>query len=110
MGKSGDTAEAWRFGAPVAGYPGRAPEPQANLILMHGLGEYAHRYVDQYSALIPSLNAAGISVFAFDLHGHGASPGPRAATLSFQPSLVTNPRAGSLRSASPLSRLVSDSR
>lgn len=80
MGKSGDSAEAWRFGAPVAGYAWRAPEPQANLILMHGLGEYAHRYVDQYSALIPSLNAAGISVFAFDLHGHGASPGPRAAT------------------------------
>lgn len=73
-------ADGWRFGAPVTGYAWRASAPRANLILTHGLGEYAGRYVEQYSGLVPALNAAGISVYAFDLQGHGASPGPRAAT------------------------------
>lgn len=72
--------EAWRFGAPVAGYAWRVEEAKANLLLMHGYGEYATRYVAEYNQLIPALNKAGISVFAFDANGHGASPGPRGAT------------------------------
>lgn len=72
--------EVWRFGAPVAGYAWRVEGAHANLLLMHGYGEYATRYVAQYNQLIPALNAAGISVFAFDAQGHGASPGPRGAT------------------------------
>ncbi|RIJ23474.1 lysophospholipase [Henriciella barbarensis] len=73
-------AEAWRFGAPVAGYAWRVEEAKANLLLMHGYGEYATRYVAEYNQLIPALNKAGFSVFAFDANGHGASPGPRGAT------------------------------
>jgi len=72
--------EAWRFGAPVAGYAWRVEGAKANLLLMHGYGEYATRYVAEYNQLIPALNKAGISVFAFDANGHGASPGPRGAT------------------------------
>ncbi|WP_018148099.1 alpha/beta hydrolase [Henriciella marina] len=73
-------AEVWRFGARVAGYAWRVEGARANLLLMHGYGEYATRYVAQYNQLIPALNAAGVSVFAFDAQGHGASPGPRGAT------------------------------
>jgi alpha-beta hydrolase superfamily lysophospholipase len=49
------------------------------VLLQHGLGEYAERYVSQYGQLIPRLLAAGISVYAIDLRGHGRSDGARAA-------------------------------
>jgi alpha-beta hydrolase superfamily lysophospholipase len=50
------------------------------LLLQHGLGEYAHRYVRQYNGLIPRLLDAHISVYAIDLRGHGQSTGRRAVT------------------------------
>jgi alpha-beta hydrolase superfamily lysophospholipase len=50
------------------------------LLLQHGYAEYAQRYVTQYNQLIPHLLHAGISVYAFDLWGHGRSPGTRAVT------------------------------
>jgi alpha-beta hydrolase superfamily lysophospholipase len=73
-------AEGWRFGAPVTGYAWCVKGAKANLLLMHGYGEYARRYAAQYNQLIPALNAAGFNVYAFDARGHGASPGLRGAT------------------------------
>jgi alpha-beta hydrolase superfamily lysophospholipase len=64
----------------VRGYAWEAARPRAALVLQHGFGEYAERYVRQYGALIPRLLDLGVSVYAFDLMGHGRSPGRRAAT------------------------------
>ena len=72
--------ESWDTGTGVRGYVWQAHEPRAVLLLQHGFGEYAHRYVGQYSALIPNLLNIGVSVYAFDLQGHGHSPGRRALT------------------------------
>ncbi|HZN69386.1 MAG TPA: alpha/beta hydrolase [Tepidisphaeraceae bacterium] len=70
----------WDVGTGVQGYAWGAARPRAVLLLQHGFGEYAERYVRQYGALIPRLLAIGLSVYAFDLMGHGRSPGRRAAT------------------------------
>ncbi|GBF04149.1 alpha/beta hydrolase [Deinococcus aerius] len=68
----------WETGAPVRGYVWKAGQPRAALLLTHGLGEYAGRYVDRYSRLIPNLVEAGFDVYACDLRGHGQSEGRRA--------------------------------
>jgi acylglycerol lipase len=70
----------WDVGTGVQGYAWDAPRPRAALFLQHGFGEYAERYVQRYNALIPHLLEIGISVYAFDLEGHGRSPGRRAVT------------------------------
>lgn len=70
----------WDTGTGVRGYVWHAPEPRAVLLLQHGFGEYARRYVGRYGALIPNLLNVGVSVYAFDLRGHGRSPGRRAVT------------------------------
>ncbi|HTL34701.1 MAG TPA: lysophospholipase [Kofleriaceae bacterium] len=44
-------------------------------VIMHGLKDYSARYAD----LASQLAAAGYSVYAFDLRGHGRSSGPRVA-------------------------------
>lgn len=80
MTGSDQQAEDWDFGRKVHGYAWRATEPRANLILQHGLGEHAGRYVDHYSELVPHLIGLGFNVFAFDAEGHGRSPGPRGHT------------------------------
>jgi acylglycerol lipase len=72
--------QPWDVGTGVRGYAWEATEPRAVLLLQHGFGEYAQRYVDHYSALIPNLLNIGISVYAIDLQGHGRSPGRRAVT------------------------------
>ena len=63
--------------APVAGYLFKAKTPKAQVLLQHGYGEYAERYVDQYSNLIPKLVARGFDVYAIDLEGHGNTAGER---------------------------------
>lgn len=68
-------AESWDFGRGRAGFVWRAEAPKAKLLLQHGYGEYAGRYVDHYNGLIPALNAAGFDVYAFDFEGHGDSGG-----------------------------------
>ncbi len=70
----------WDIGRGVTGYVWHAPEPRAVLLLQHGFGEYAERFVERYSQLIPHLLNAGVSVYAFDMRGHGRSPGRRAVT------------------------------
>jgi acylglycerol lipase len=74
------TSEAWDFGRGLAGYVWRSPAAKAKLLLAHGYGEYAERYVEHYHRLIPRLTAAGFDIYAFDLQGHGRSPGARGVT------------------------------
>jgi alpha-beta hydrolase superfamily lysophospholipase len=71
------SVEAWEFGRGLSGYAWRAPGARANVLLMHGFAEYAERYVEHYHRLVPRLNALGFDVYAFDLRGHGRSPGAR---------------------------------
>ena len=47
--------------------------PNANLLLVHGMGEHCERYTHVAAA----LNTLGISVYSFDLRGHGKSTGDR---------------------------------
>ena len=72
--------EPWDVGTGVTGYVWRAPSPRAVLLLEHGWGDYAQRYVKQFSELVPHLLARGISVYAIDMWGNGRSPGTRGAT------------------------------
>jgi alpha-beta hydrolase superfamily lysophospholipase len=72
--------QSWDIGTGVAGYVWRAPGARGVLLLQHGLGEHAQRYVTQHNQLIPHLLHAGINVYAIDLWGHGRSPGRRAVT------------------------------
>ncbi|GAA5532100.1 lysophospholipase [Deinococcus aluminii] len=66
------------WGTPVQGYVWQAEEPRAAVLLAHGFGEYAGRYVERYHRLIPALVGAGFSVYAYDHRGHGRSEGRRA--------------------------------
>ncbi|HSA56436.1 MAG TPA: alpha/beta fold hydrolase [Gemmatimonadaceae bacterium] len=72
--------EAWDIGTGVTGYVWHARNPRAVLLLQTGWGDYAQRYVNQGSRLIPHLLDRGISVYAFDMWGSGRSPGKRGAT------------------------------
>lgn len=54
-----------------------SPNPRATLILQHGFGEYAERYVTSNYNLTNKLISHGISVYAMDMHGHGSSLGTR---------------------------------
>ncbi|MEZ5959291.1 MAG: alpha/beta hydrolase [Hyphomonadaceae bacterium] len=71
------TAQTWDFGRDLRGYKWPAPNARASLLLTHGFAEYAERYVERYNQLIPHLNELGFDVYAFDMRGHGRSPGAR---------------------------------
>ena len=73
-------AEWWEAPDGLFGYHWPADNPRATLLLQHGFGEHAGRYVDHFSRLVPELNAIGFDVFAFDMIGHGRSPGDRGVT------------------------------
>ena len=60
-------------GLVLAAYRWSSPDPNAAVVLSHGLAEHARRY-DRFAQ---ALTAAGFSVYALDHRGHGASPGPR---------------------------------
>lgn len=49
-------------------------EARAVILLVHGVAEHSGRYAH----VAAHLNAQGYAVCAFDLRGHGHSPGPRA--------------------------------
>jgi acylglycerol lipase len=72
--------EPWDIGTGVTGYVWHAPNARAALLIQTGWGDYAQRYVNQASHLIPHLLSKGISVYAFDMWGGGRSPGKRGAT------------------------------
>lgn len=69
--------EPWDIGTGLTGYVWHASEPRAAVLLQHGFGEYAQRFTRQYNRLIPRLLDMGVSVHAFDMWGHGHSPGVR---------------------------------
>ncbi|KAJ0414896.1 Alpha/Beta hydrolase protein [Aspergillus carlsbadensis] len=50
---------------------------RAILILQHGFGEYAERYMVSHARLISALTERNIDVWALDLQGHGRSPGEK---------------------------------
>lgn len=70
-------ATPWDFGEPVVGYHWATPRSRGRVLLQHGYGEYAERFVEQYDRFIPALLERGLDVYAFDLPGHGRSPGRR---------------------------------
>lgn len=70
-------AQVWDFGRGLRGYKWPASAARAKVLLTHGFAEYAERYVEHYHRLIPRLNALGFDVYAFDVQGHGRSPGAR---------------------------------
>ena len=70
----------WDIGTGVQGYAWDATNPRAVLLLQHGYAEHAERYTTAYGPLVPRLLELGISVYAFDLPGHGRSPGRRGLT------------------------------
>ncbi|MCA9158514.1 MAG: lysophospholipase [Planctomycetales bacterium] len=53
--------------------------PQANVVIVHGLGEHGGRY----DSLAQHFVQAGFSVSAFDQQGHGRSPEPRGKIRSY---------------------------
>ncbi|MCX7172580.1 MAG: lysophospholipase [Proteobacteria bacterium] len=57
-----------------------AAEPRAMVVLTHGFGEHCGRY----DGLAQALNAAGFSLFAYDLRGHGLSGGARGFVSSYE--------------------------
>lgn len=67
--------QAWTFRPGLCGYVWRAQRTRARLLLQHGYAEYAERYVESHSRLVPALVALGITVYAFDMTGHGRSAG-----------------------------------
>lgn len=71
---------SWQVSANLHGYHWPAATPRAAVLLQHGYAEHAGRYLDHYNRLVPALTAAGYDVFAFDLAGHGLSPGDRGVT------------------------------
>ncbi len=62
-------------------YQGWRPEgaPKANLAIVHGFGEHSGRYGNVVDWYVPR----GYGVYAFDLRGHGRSPGKRGHVDSF---------------------------
>lgn len=65
-------------GVPVKGYVWQAEHPRGVVLLAHGVGEYANRYVERYNRLIPTLVEQGFTVYSYDQRGHGESAGKRA--------------------------------
>jgi alpha-beta hydrolase superfamily lysophospholipase len=55
------------------------PQPQAGLIVVHGIAEHA----DRYRHVAAALAAEGIACFVYDQRGHGKSPGTRTHIADF---------------------------
>ena len=54
--------------------------PKAVVCLVHGLGEH----IGRYAHVADRLTKAGYIILAFDLRGHGKSPGPRGHSPSYE--------------------------
>ena len=82
----------------TSGFESRATRPRAQLLIVHGLAEYA----DRYRALAATLANRGISCFAYDQRGHGSRPGERTHVERFDDFVDDlNLAAESLRRQSP---------
>jgi acylglycerol lipase len=82
----------------TSGFQCLAARPRAELLIVHGLAEYADRYRD----LAGMLAARGISCFAYDQRGHGSRPGARTHVERFEDFVDDlNLEAESLRRRSP---------
>lgn len=64
---------------PLFGRHWPAQTPRAVLSLVHGFGEHSGRY----EAMAKHLSAAGISVMAIDLRGHGRTDSPRGVCKTY---------------------------
>jgi len=53
--------------------------PRAAVALVHGFGEHSGRYANLVAALLPR----GYAVHAYDLRGHGRSPGQRGLIMAW---------------------------
>lgn len=73
-------ATRWYVATGLAGYCWEAAAPVAMVLLQHGYGEYACRYYHQHSRIIQRLLSLRISVYAFDMRGHGGSTGKPGST------------------------------
>jgi acylglycerol lipase len=58
----------------------RPANPQAGVIIVHGLAEHSTRH----TAFASSLASQGVAVYTFDLRGHGQSDGDRTYVQSFR--------------------------
>lgn len=56
-----------------------AAAAKGHLCIVHGLGEHGRRYI----RLAPHIARQGYHVSAFDLQGHGQSPGKRGAIMNY---------------------------
>lgn len=73
-------SESWDIGTGVKGYVWHAGNERAILLLQHGWGDYAERFVHQNNQIIPELLKLGVTVYAFDMRGSGRSPGDKGRT------------------------------
>ena len=62
-----------------AWHPEAAIETKAVIIIIHGGGEHSGRYLNPVNYLVPR----GYAVYAYDLPGHGKSPGKRGHVNRF---------------------------
>ncbi|MBI4315518.1 MAG: alpha/beta fold hydrolase, partial [Chloroflexi bacterium] len=67
-------------GTPLFTESWRVDDPRAVVVLTHGHGEYANRYLHVGRA----FTAAGYSTYAYDLRGHGRSGGPRGHAPGYE--------------------------
>ncbi|KAJ4350916.1 hypothetical protein N0V95_004310 [Ascochyta clinopodiicola] len=65
---TGSVSHIWRTQTTTA---------RAIVVIQHGFCEYSERYVDAHHSLVRELSAAGYTVYALDMWGHGRSPGTR---------------------------------
>ena len=59
--------------------PKERGEPKAVFAVVHGYGEHSGRYLNLVNYFVPR----GFTLYAYDLRGHGKSPGPRGHILRF---------------------------
>lgn len=80
-GVTNSQSHSWCLGSGVIAHrwKGKVESPTAILILQHGFGEYARRYLDGMVGFVQQLLNSGWEIWALDIWGHGDSPGePRS--------------------------------
>ena len=78
--KKEDFSGVWG-GIPVHGYWCSPEKPKGVMVLVHGFGEHAQRYLD---GVVPFFTSKGFCCFGFDLIGHGRSGGRRGDCQGYE--------------------------